>query len=262
MAKSREWDSEAYQRISAPQYSWGQKVLTRLRLRGDERVLDAGCGTGRLTGELLDQLPHGHVVALDLSQNMAAAARDQLTLRFGSRVQSVVADLQHLPFHNVFDCIFSTASFHWVPDHDLLFKSLYGTLKLGATLIAQCGGQGNLARFRERVAKLSQADIFRQFLGDYRDAWIFADPETTESRLKNAGFVDIKTWLEPAPTLFENAAAYCEFVSTAVLHRHLERFPDASLRKQFLDDLAADAAGDDPPFELDYWRLNIDALKR
>src|SRR5579862_616790 len=155
MSKSREWDSAAYQRISGPQYSWGQKVLARLRLRGDELVLDAGCGTGRLTAELLEQLPRGSVVALDLSHNMTATAREQLRPRFGDRAQFVVADLQHLPFSSVFDCIFSTASFHWVPNHELLFRSLHVALKPGAWLIGQCGGKGNLERLRERVARQS-----------------------------------------------------------------------------------------------------------
>jgi len=261
MSKSHEWDSAAYQRISGPQYSWGQKVLARLKLRGDELVLDAGCGTGRLTAGLLEQLPNGRVVALDLSQNMVAMAREQLKPRFAHRAQFVVADLQHLPFQNVFDCIFSTASFHWVPNHDLLFCGLHSALKPGAWLIAQCGGHGNLVRLRERVTRLSRRAPFAAYLKNYRDSWVFADAGATATRLKGAGFVDIETWLEPAPTVFSNADRYREFLSTAVLHRHLELLPDESHRKGFLDELARQAANDDPSFELDYWRLNIDARR-
>jgi trans-aconitate 2-methyltransferase len=259
MAKSREWDAAAYQRISGPQFSWGQKVLARLSLRGDESVLDAGCGTGKLTGQLLERLPRGKVVALDLSSNMVQAARESLQSRFGSRVHFAVADLQQLPFHRSFDCVFSTASFHWVPDHDTLFRELHAALKPGSWLIAQCGGAGNLNRLRTRVAALSQAPDYKPYLGEYRDSWVFADAEITARRLSEAGFVEIKTWLEPAPTTFPDAAHYLEFLATAVLHRHLERLPDAKVREYFLSTLAVQAATDDPPFTLDYWRLNLDA---
>jgi trans-aconitate methyltransferase len=261
MSKPREWDSAAYHRISGPQHSWGQKVLARLRLRGDELVLDAGCGTGRLTGELLEQLPRGRVVALDLSQNMTGTARQNLLPRFGERTEFAVADLQNLPFVGSFDCIFSTASFHWVPDHNLLFRSLHASLKPGGWLIAQCGGQGNLTRLRDRLAQLSASSKYEAYLGRYRDSWIFADAQTTRERLRGAGFVEIKTWLEPAPTTFESADRFCEFLATAVLHRHLELFPEVSLRSQLLSDLADQYAKDDAPFELDYWRLNMDAQK-
>jgi len=261
MSKSREWDSAAYHRISGPQHSWGQKVLARLRLRGNELVLDAGCGTGRLTAELLEQLPHGRVVALDLSHNMTVTARQNLRPRFGERGEFAVADLQNLPFVESFDGIFSTASFHWVPDHDLLFRNLHAALKPGGWLIAQCGGQGNLTRLRECVARLSASSTFEPYLGRYRDSWVFADADTTRERLRLAGFVETKTWLEPAPTTFDTAKHFCEFLATAVLHRHLECLPHNSLRNQLLSDLAGEYAEDHPPFELDYWRLNMDARK-
>src|ERR1700756_4599455 len=123
-SSSREWNSAVYHRLSGPQVSWGKKVLARLRLRGDEVVLDAGCGTGRLTVELLDALPRGRVVAVDLSQNMLSSAREHLSSDFGARVSLVACDLLHLPFERAFDGIVSTAAFHWVLDHDRLFANL------------------------------------------------------------------------------------------------------------------------------------------
>jgi trans-aconitate methyltransferase len=138
---SREWNADLYHQISAPQVSWGKKVLGRVRLRGDEHVMDAGCGTGRLTRDLLEGLPHGRVTAVDVSQNMLRNAEQHLLPQFGERVQFVHADLQHLPFHRQFDGIFSTASFHWIKDHNQLFAGLFRALKPGGWLIAQCGGK-------------------------------------------------------------------------------------------------------------------------
>lgn len=259
-SSSREWDSSAYQRISAPQFSWGKKVLARISLRGDETLLDAGCGTGRLTAELLERLPRGRVLGADLSYNMLRTAREHLQ-SFPPRVQFVSADLQHLPFRNLFDGIFSTATFHWIPDHDQLFRSLHDALRPGGWLVAQCGGAGNLQRFLQRVSLLSKRPPYAPYLASYRDAWVYSDPETAAHRLRNAGFVDIETGLEAAPTKFPQATQYSEFVSKVILHRHLELIPDAAVRQQFLDDLTLEAAKDDPPFLLDYWRLNMSARR-
>jgi trans-aconitate 2-methyltransferase len=254
---SREWNSAAYHRVSGPQVSWGKKVLSRVKLRGDELLLDAGCGTGRLTGDLLQALPHGRVVGVDLSQNMLRTAREHLAPHFGDRVTFVAADLQGLPFSQAFDGIFSTAAFHWVPDHDRLFRSLFHALVPGGWLIAQSGGGPNLARLRERVRKLIATPKYTRFLGDFREPWEFADAETTAKRLGRAGFIDIETSLEPAPTVFESAARFSEFIRNVVVHRHLELIPDNRLRDEFVQDLTAQAAGDDPAYCLDYWRLNL-----
>ncbi len=141
---SREWNADEYHRLSAPQFLWGQRVLSELHLRGDECVLDAGCGTGKLTRLLLQNVPRGRVVGLDVSRNMVLHAQQNLRPDFGDRVQFVAADLLSLPFLGRFDGIFSTASFHWVLDHDALFRNLFQALKPSGWLHAQCGGGPNL----------------------------------------------------------------------------------------------------------------------
>jgi trans-aconitate 2-methyltransferase len=258
---SREWDSTAYHRISAPQFSWGRKILDRLSLSGDETVLDAGCGTGKLTRELLELLPDGHVVALDVSRNMLSAAQANLASEFGDRVEFVAADLMDLPFSELFDGIFSTAAFHWVPDHDRLFQSLYRALKSGGWLIAQCGGARNLDRFLGRVAVLTQVPEFSRYLSNFQNPWVFSDAQTARRMLEAVGFIEVETSVEEARTRFDTAEQFSEFASKVILHRHLELLPDEELRRRMLDQLAEEAAHDDPPFELDYWRLNLKAKK-
>ena len=139
---TREWDARTYDRVADPMTRWGNAVLDRLPLTGDERVLDAGCGTGRVTEVLAERLPNGHVVALDGSAAMVDEARDRLA-RFGDRVSYVVADLgSPIPLDEPVDAILSTATFHWVPDHDALFANLAAVLRHGGWLVAQCGGVG------------------------------------------------------------------------------------------------------------------------
>jgi len=251
-----EWNADAYHRISGPQVSWGKKVLSRITLRGDELLLDAGCGTGRLTEELVEALPNGRVVAVDLSQNMLRLAREHLATH-GEKIQFLAADLQHLPFHQAFDGIFSTAAFHWVTDHDHLFGSLFRALKPGGWLIAQCGGGPNLARLRERIVQLISTPKYAEFLGQFREPWEFADAETTVDRLRRAGFIEVAASTEPAATVFENAETFAEFIGNVVLHRHLELLPDAAMRADFVESLTRQASEDTPAYSLDYWRLNL-----
>jgi trans-aconitate 2-methyltransferase len=258
---TREWNAAEYHRLSAPQFQWGQRVLSELHLRGDECVLDAGCGTGKLVRLLLQSLPRGRVVGLDLSSNMVMHARHNLQAEFGERAQFVAADLVSLPFRDVFDGIFSTASFHWVLDHDALFRNLCAALHRGGWLHAQCGGGPNLKRLRERVRTLSRTPQFSRWLGQFPEPWFFSDAEGAASRLRAAGFHDIETGLEAASFAVPSSREFQDYLRTFVLHRHLELLPDEGLCSSFVQQLAEACAHDDPPWILDYWRLNLRARK-
>ena len=258
---SKEWNATVYHQVSAPQVSWGKKVLARILLGGDETVLDAGCGTGRLTRELLDALPRGRVVALDVSQNMIDRARAYLTPDFGDRVEFITCDFLDMTFDAQFDGIFSTASFHWVHDHEALFSRLYRALRPGGWLCAQCGGEGNLDGFFDRLHALMATPAYSPFLHDFESPWEFSDANTAANRLKKAGFQALETNLEEAPTQFSTPPEFQQFVRNVILHRHLERLPTAELRESFLGKVTSQAAEDDPPLLLDYVRLNLQARK-
>jgi trans-aconitate methyltransferase len=252
--QSREWNSAAYHRLSQPQVSWGKKVLSRLQLRGDERLLDAGCGTGRLTAELIAALPRGRVVGLDLSRNMLIEARDHLRNR---QINLVAADLLHLPFEHAFDGIVSTAAFHWVLDHPGLFAGLRRVLRPGGWLHAQCGGGPNLARLRKRVDELAQTPRYAPYLVLFKEPWFFAGDQQAAEILQHAGFVNVETSVEVAPTVLDDAHQYEEFVRNIIMRAHLRQIPSEELRRKFMAELTEQAATEDPPFSLDYWRLNL-----
>jgi trans-aconitate 2-methyltransferase len=258
---NREWNSSEYHRLSQPQVSWGKKVLARLQLRGDELVLDAGAGTGRLTADLLQALPRGRVIALDVSQNMSRSAHEYLRPRFGNRAQLVTADLVDLPFDGAFDGIVSTAAFHWVLDHDRLFKELFHALRPGGWLQAQCGGGPNIARLTGRMAKLAETPKFAPYLANVPSPWLYQDAEGAAVTLRRAGFIDIHTNIEAAPTVLDDRKHYSEFIKTVIVRTYLDRLPSPSLREQYVAELADQAERDTPPFLLDYWRLNLSARK-
>ncbi len=247
--------------MSDPQLRWGLQVLDRLELSGDETVLDAGCGSGRLTAELLARLPRGRVVALDASANMLAQARASLEPVASGRVTYVQADLAAFELDSPVDAVFSAATFHWVLDHDALFANLYRALRPGGALVAQCGGEGNLDRLRERGERLMKAPRFAKRFEGWTDAWRYAGAEETRARMEKAGFTAIRVWLEDAPTTFPDEAAFREFASAVVLRAYLARLPDAEERSELVKAIVAEAATDSPPFTLDYVRLNVDGRR-
>jgi len=256
-----EWNAAAYHKVSGPQTSWGQKVLNRLAVNGNERAIDAGCGSGRLTGELMERLPSGRLIAVDRSWNMLMTARANLRPVLGSRVAFAQVSLPDLPFAGWADLVFSTATFHWIKDHPALFAGIFGALCPGGRLHAQCGGGPNLRRAHQLAEQVMRADPFMPYFGDWPGPWEFANAEVTASRLRNAGFIEIDTNLEAAPTTLATEADYREFVTTVIYHPHLERLPEAWLKQAFIDCVTELAAKEPVPFTLDYWRLNMQARK-
>ena len=245
-----EWDAETYERVSDPQYDWGIEVLDRLELAGDETVMDAGCGSGRVTEKLLERLPRGRVIAVDASQAMIEKAREKL----GDRVDYLVADLAELELSEPVDVVFSTATFHWISDHDRLFARLHDALVPGGRLHAQCGGAGNVREHAEAIVRVSQRPEFAPHFADMAVLWNFAGPEETERRLDSAGFAEVHAWLQPKPVRPEDPR---EFMRVVTLGLHLARLP-AELHDPFIDAVAAEM---DEPLTLDYVRLNIEARR-
>ncbi len=249
-----DWDAERYHRLSEPQLAWGRRLLQRLSLRSNERVLDLGCGTGRLTAELAGE-PGILIVGLDRSESMLAQAASH-------RVAALVrADGAALPFRPAsFDAVFSAATFHWICDHDRLFAGIHLTLRPGGRLVAQCGGGPNLARLIGRAHALMRSPAYASYFGDWSDPWVFASADDTRARLERAGFTDVDVTLDPAPTRMADASAFSDFISCVCVRHHVDKLPP-HVRPGFVALLTDQAAHDDPPFTLDYWRLNIHARR-
>ncbi|MGI9539073.1 MAG: class I SAM-dependent methyltransferase, partial [Miltoncostaeaceae bacterium] len=159
----REWDAGSYHAVAAPQERWGRRVLDRLALRGDETVLDAGCGTGRVTRLIAERLPRGRVIAVDGSHAMADRARAELS-DLGDRVDVRQGDLLDLTVDEPVDAIVSTATFHWILDHATLFSRLAAALRPGGRLTGQCGGLDNIAGVIATMAPVADGQPYAEHL--------------------------------------------------------------------------------------------------
>ena len=253
-----EWDAGAYEVVSAPQTSWGATFLglflERRGLRGDEAVLDAGCGTGKVTEMLLGRLPEGRILAVDGSEAMVEAARRRFAGEPRVRVER--QDLLSLEVEEPVDVIFSTATFHWIKDHDRLFRRLAAALKAGGQLAAQCGGEGNISRATKAVEEVVREERFREYFEDFSDDKYYADPASTRERLRAAGFEDIEVWMHDERTSFGSVEDLARFLGTVVLGGHMKRLPEREQEPFVLAVAEKVAAYEEPPV-MDYVRLNI-----
>jgi trans-aconitate 2-methyltransferase len=250
----RDWDAATYDRVSAPQLRWAREQLGRVRLRGDEVVLDAGCGSGRATALLCELVPRGRVYAVDAAPSMVAHA--QRALR--GRATVLRQDLTKLALPEPVELAFSNATFHWIADHDALFTALARNMRPGARLLAQCGGLGNIERFRRAAGEVAGEPAFAGHFAGWRQPWRYAGAEETERRLRRAGFAQVSCWLERRPTAPPEPR---EFARAVCLAPQLEALPE-ELREPFLERVLErwhERAGEPPA--LDYVRLNMTAVR-
>jgi trans-aconitate 2-methyltransferase len=241
------WDARTYDRVSEPQQSWASDVLERLRdIPPDATILDVGCGTGRVTERLLELVPRGRVLAIDASGDMVELA----AARLRGRARAWRQDVLDLDLDAAVDAVFSNATLHWVADHDRLWPALARALRPRGRLEVQCGGEGNVARVREVIAQVV-CDLGLRELAGF-SPWTFAGPAETEQRLRGAGFVDVRCWLQERPTCPLDVDG---FVRSSILAAHLERLPDKA-REPF-----AAAVVQRVRVPLDYVRLNVSAVR-
>jgi trans-aconitate 2-methyltransferase len=250
MTHTRDWNATSYARTAAPVEAFGHRLLDRLELRGDESVLDAGCGTGSVTEELLARVPEGRVIGVDGSRSMIERARERL----GTRADLRASDLLDLELDEPVDVVFSSATFHWIADHDRLFARLFAALKPGGRLVAQCGGAGNIAPVVEALDDVTAEPPFAEHFAGWRGPWNYAGPGETVARLERAGFVEARAGLHDEPVQPDDPH---EFFETIMLGSHLERLPDEQ-RGPFVDRVLSELG---EPVIVEYVRLTMSAQR-
>ena len=247
-SSTRDWDATTYQRVALPHEDWARAVLDRLALKGDEAVLDAGCGSGRTTEIVIERVPDGRVIAVDGSPSMVEGVKRVLR----PQDATIVSDLTKLELDETVDAIFSTAVFHWILDHDTLFARMRAALRDGGRFAAQCGGEGNIDSFRRAGEEVAAREPYATHLGGVARLWNYAAPEETEERLRAAGFTEVRCWLEPWPV---HPPEPFVFTKTVCLGPYVADLP-GDLGDKFVADVLATQ---EEPLRLDYVRLNIEA---
>ncbi len=246
MAKpnSYAWDAKDYAKNSANQYAWAQELIPKLKLNGDEALLDVGCGDGKITAEIAKALPHGRVVGVDSSQEMINLAQSAFPQKAHGNISFELMDARKLTFQSEFDVVFSNAALHWIVDQEAVLQGVQKSLKIGGRLLFQMAGKGNakdvLSIFDELLVELP----WKQFFDGFSFPYAFLSTEEYRALLADAALTALRVELFPKDMKFTGGEGLAGWVRTTwlpfteripverrddfvweIVNRYLERFP-------------------------------------
>ncbi len=224
------WDAEQYARNSAAQFQWAVELIAKLALQGNERILDIGCGDGKVTAELARQAPRGEVVGVDSSQEMISRARTAFPSVPG--LSFMVMDARALSFEQPFDVIFSNAALHWVKDHRTLLRGVADSLKPGGRILFQMGGRGNGEEIFSVAAQVVRKGAWQGCFRGFEFPWGFYGPEEYIPWLREAGLAPRRVELIPRDMRQKGRDGLLGWVQTTWMP-YTERLPE-SMREKFL----------------------------
>ncbi len=285
------WDAGTYDQVSRlVQYRWGKQVLELRKWRGDEVVMDAGCGSGLLTKQLAKKAPRGKVYAVDIDSNMIKQAKNNL--QYFDNIEIMQSSFTDIKLPRKVDVIFSNSALHWVQDHRKAFQNFWEMLKPmnysdditdvsvsdnsnnntagGGQLLIQSGGHGNLQKIITILEQITHLDQFKEHFTEWKQPWYFAKAEDTNKLLQEIGYVNTEVYSSSDSVIFANRQIYSKFVKTVVLKSYLDYLSQdndsgddridklkALFLKLFLDEVKKCSNKSNRRWFLDFVRLNI-----
>jgi trans-aconitate methyltransferase len=215
------WDAASYRANSSMQRALADDFLPRIGLRGDERVLDVGCGDGAVTALVAALLPHGAVVGVDRSPEMAALAR-----REHPELDVRIADVAALPFREAFDVVVSFTALHWVAEADqpTALAAMRRALVPGGRLALQFPGAGNAAALFATAHALLAEPAYRDAFAGFAFPWFFPTAARYRQLVAAAGLVPERVELVPRDVLHAGAAGLAGWI-TATWMPYTARLP-------------------------------------
>lgn len=261
------WDAQTYHKVSDVQEKWAVELLSSRQWNGNEVVLDAGCGSGRVTNLIAKLLTRGKIYAVDLDQDMILNAMNNL--RTSTNIEFIKSDISTVKIPEKVDIIFSNAVLHWILNHRLLFTHFKKLLKENGELLIQCGGKGNLGDTYFILESVRKQSEFVKYFKDWIDPWHFATEEDAQLILEDIGFIDINTSITKKTATFSSLEEYKLFMETVVMKPYISCLPtkkNPNIKKAFVDSFLREkkhikeSRGEKIEWSIDYVRLNISAI--
>jgi trans-aconitate 2-methyltransferase len=239
------WNPADYAQNSEAQLKWAQQLRSQLKLKGDESILDVGCGDGKITADFAAKSVYGKVVGIDSSPEMIDYATQTYPKSQYPNLSFICTDARSLDFKQEFDLIFSNAVLHWVDDHQAFLHGAKLALRDGGRLIISCGGKGNSAGILQVFDEILASETWSQYFDDdfchphffYSDReyrlWLqesgFAINrlELVPKDMTHNGSQDLAGWIRTAWMPFTNCVPESkrdDFINDFV-NLYLQRFP-------------------------------------
>ncbi len=255
-----EFNGEKYKQASKHQKEWGNKLISSLKLSGNETILDIGCGEGILTEQLAELVPSGKVVGIDASRGMIDVAktieRDNLSF--------LLMDVNDMNFVDQFDIIYSNAALHWVKDHQKLLQSSYKALKTNGRIAWNFAGDGTCALFNETARAMIDSELYREYFQSFEWPWFMPTKTEYEELLADTEFITVSLEHENVDRYFSDAEEMIKWIDQPSIVPFIKQVP-ASLKDSFRDSfiklmMEKSLQPDGRCFE-HFRRINIQAVK-
>jgi trans-aconitate 2-methyltransferase len=229
------WNASDYADNSSAQAKWGRELISRLKLRGNESVLDIGCGDGKLTAALARQLPKGYVLGVDNSPEMIRFARKSFPLKQFPNLSFKVCDARKLTFSNKFDLVVSFSTLHWVKDHMKILKGIRRALKPGGRILLQFGGKGNAENIIAFADEAIASERWKKYFRNFVFPWNFYGPKEYSPWVKDSGLKLERIKLVEKDMVQEGREGLVGWCRTTWLP-YIDRVP-AEIQNEFLSDI-------------------------
>jgi trans-aconitate 2-methyltransferase len=230
------WNPNEYFKSSSEQQKWAQELIAKLSLNGDERVLDIGCGDGKITAKIAELLPNGSVVGIDNSKEMINFAQKNFSSKGFPNLAFELMDASHLSYNDEFDVVFSNAALHWVIDHLPVLEGIKRSLKPSGKVLLQMGGKGNAAEVLEMGETLIKNEKWNRYFTNFSFPYGFYGPEEYTAWLDHVGFKVKRIELIPKEMLHKGKEKLAAWIRTTWLP-YTQRLPE-ELREEFIDEIA------------------------
>jgi trans-aconitate 2-methyltransferase len=254
-----EWKASEYERISALQQTMAEEALRLLDLKGNERVLDIGCGNGKNTSEIAARVPQGSVVGVDFSANMVAFAGSQYSASHPN-LKFQVADARHLPFTSEFDLVVSFNALHWVPEQELALRSIHRALKPEGRAQLRMVFKGERKSLEDVLQETCHSPRWKQHFTSSRDPYLHLAPPEYAALAEQNGLEVRELHTAAKAWDFESREAFFAFGSVTFVE-WMQHLPEAE-RPAFINDaldryskVAADVPGEENFFR--FYQMDI-----
>lgn len=236
------------------------EVLALLDLKGSERILDIGCGDGRITAEIAERVPRGFVVGVDRSHEMISFASSHFGSALRPNIRFVVADARSLQFHEEFDLVVSFNALHWLPDQDAALRSIRDAMKsdgLAQLRLVPAGERKSLENVLEETRLSSR---WLHYFQTFHDPYLHLTPEQYQAVAERNGLRVRHVQTEAKAWDFKSRAAFFAFGSVTFVE--WTRFLPEPEKPAFVTDVldryqsvAADRPGEDNTFR--FYQMDI-----
>ena len=211
------WNAQDYAKNSANQFQWAKELIPKLKLRGNEALLDIGCGDGKITADIAKCLPNGRAVGVDSSEKMVTLAKANFPQKENPNLSFQLMDARKLTFNAEFDIAFSNAALHWIVDQKAVLKGVRRSLKKGGRLLFQMAGKGNAKDVLSIIEELAHVEPWRGYFYKMAFPYCFCDPKEYRVHLQKAGLVAERVELFPRDMKFDGAEGLAGWVRTTWL---------------------------------------------